>query len=237
MSDKPTFGPGALHTDQPDSVSPADQTPHFGVHSTHVQNTAPQATVNQSNAIHSADTAQAKNASAASQDGQPTAQETAQAALNASKTAVQAGAHWLKQVFSTQSAGTWVKYFFISALGFIIILDAPGELNVDPTPMSLNVLNFLLYPLTATIFRAMGDFFHHRPGQVGDNIADNAYFSMVFFGDGVHLDRGNTIVGLFYLGIRFGVFMLKYYFSFIIGPLAFLFLLHKVRKAEGSGQR
>lgn len=228
MSDKPIFGPHALKADKEDSASSAADTPHFGVHSTSDQNTAPQAPINQSAAIHSTAAAKPKSASTTGQDSQA----AAQAALNASKTVVKTGMHWFKQVLSAQPAGVWVKYFIISAIGLWVFTYDGGLL-----PVPLAVLDFLLYPLTATIFRAMGDFFHHTPGQVGDNIVDNATFSMIFFGDGMTWGRTSTLLMVFYWIIRFCVFMLKFVFSFVIGPLAFLFLLHKVRKAEKRGQQ
>ncbi|ERL65174.1 hypothetical protein [Schleiferilactobacillus shenzhenensis] len=223
MSERPVFGPKALSNQQSGTPASTPQQDQQQASPAQTSNTGQTAANQQSNQSH------------------PQVNPSSQAVLDAAKTAaktgkavVGTGLHWFGQVLKMQPAGTWIKYFLISALGFAVMLDS-DQVTGQVYPLSVNIINFLLYPLTATIFRTLGDLIHHRPGQYSQNLAEASLWDMAFYGNGDgELSRGFSWVVIFFYGLRFLFFVMKYYFSYIIGPVAFLFLLHKARQANNQ---
>lgn len=116
----------------------------------------------------------------------------------------------LLDVFKLQPTSFWVKNYLFSLVGLLLFANLG----------TLGWVNFVFYPITVTILREIGQQFHHHPGWLGGIVLGTAAIS----------ENASIVMILVYWLARLIFFVLKFMFSFIIGPIGLIYMLSQAKK-------
>ncbi|WP_203639727.1 hypothetical protein [Levilactobacillus wangkuiensis] len=128
--------------------------------------------------------------------------------------------HYVTRFFKLQPASFWITQYIFSFIGLLLFSGGFSASAMSQWGWWF-ILDFILYPVTVTVFKEIGGLFHKEPGAVA---------RLLFATPNNNSDESNGSMVMIYWFFRFIFFMVKWLGSIIIGPVGLIYMNHEAKK-------